>query len=532
MNMYNIPEAEAAATISRALLPNMTIDPGDLPAAVKAASALLANTGQIYEMSGLPVRVIAAPGEPVRTTPLTHHAATMQIHELCRPMSLDKNGKEKPVTFSERAAKMLVDTVESFPILDGFASTPILAEDGAIRTAQGYDRTSRLWCTNMPAVKVPPKPNKADAEAALRAIRETFKTFPFADSQRIPAHGFDVVDTSLPPGESESAFLCGLFTAICRASLWLTPGFLVTAPDISGAGSGKGLLVQTICATAFGTPPAAFTAGMDKTELDKRLVAALMQASPAVLIDNVNSTALRSDTLASVITERPTQARVYGLTKMVPLNSGAFIAVTGNGLSVSEDLARRFLSLRTRPKCDDPEARDFPGRDVFLASIQARRAELLTAALTIWRWGRQNPPVIERGKPLGSFETWARWVRDPLLTLGCADPVEAIAKAKDRDPKRLQTAELFVAWWQHHKDRPVKVNALDDAVKAIADPQGRGRQYLATFISRLAGTRAAGFVMTRQEATGKWPGATYQIRKVTDGTKRQTDKPGNAGEWI
>ena len=40
------------------------------------------------------------------------------------------------------------------------------------------------------------------------------------------------------------------------------------------------------------------------------------------------------------------------------------------------------------------------------------------------------------------------------------------------------------------------------------------RQYLATFISGLAGTHAAGFVLTRQEAAGKWGAATYALSKT------------------
>lgn len=518
MNIHNSPAAQAAATLSRALLPDLLIDHGDLPAAVKAGAALLTKTGQVYDMGGPLVRIIVEPGRPVQIAPLTHHAVTMQLHELCRPITLNNKSdksEEKSVTFPERAAKMLVDTAEGFAKLDGIATVPILADDGTIRTAEGYDAATRLWCSNIPTVKVSAKPNKADAEAALLKIRDAFATFPFADSQRITSHDLDVVDTSLPPGEAETALLCGLFTAICRASLWLAPGLIITAPDVSGAGSGKGLLVQAICAIAFGSPPAAFTTGSDKAELDKRIASELMQAGVALFLDNANSMALRSDTLASVITERPARVRIFGQTKMAALNSTAFIAITGNGLSVSEDLARRFLACELDPKCDDPEARDFPqGRDGFLASIKCRRAELLAAVLTIWRWGRQNQGALQRGKPFGSFETWASWVRDPLLTLGCTDPVAQISKAKARDPRRQRIAELFAAWWENHRSAPMKVEELDDAVKAIADPQGRGRQYRATFMSTLSGTRTASFVMTRQEAAGAWTGATYQLREI------------------
>ncbi|OYV54162.1 MAG: hypothetical protein B7Z76_15485 [Acidiphilium sp. 20-67-58] len=514
MNFQTDPEAAAAETMSRAMLPDLLIDSGDLPAAVKAAAALLAKTGQVYDMGGLLVQVTAAPSQPVRIMPFTHHAATMRVHELCHPVTIDKEGKEKPITFPERAAKMLVDTAEGFPKLNGTASTPMLRDDGTIHTATGFDDATGLWCHNVPAIRVPPTPSKADAENALRTIRETFMTFPFSDSQRFTAHDLDVVDIEKPPGEAETALICGLLTAICRASLSLAPGLIITAPDVSGAGSGKGLLVQAICAIAFGSPPAAFTTGSDKAELDKRIASELMQAGVALFLDNANSMALKSDTLASVITERPARVRVFGQTKMVALNSTAFIAITGNGLSVSEDLARRFLACELDPKCDDPEARDFPGRDVFLAGIKARRAELLTAALIIWRWGRQNEASLERGRPFGSFETWAAWVRDPLMNLGCTDPVAQISKAKARDPRRVRIAELFEAWEQHHNTYPMKTGELDDAVKNIADPQGRGRQFLATSIAKLAGTRAAGFVLTRQDAAGTWTGATYQLKKI------------------
>jgi putative DNA primase/helicase len=284
---------------------------------------------------------------------------------------------------------------------------------------------------------------------------------------------------------------------------------LVTAPAVSGAGSGKGLLVRAISAIAFGIHPRAFTTGSERQELDKRLAAELVEAQPFLFLDNANGIALRSDTLASVLTERPARVRLLGQTRMVPLNSTAFIAVTGNGLTVTEDLARRFILCELDAHCEDPEQRSFPAG--FLDQIVQRRVELLVAALTIWRWGRQNGAGLARGKPLGSFETWAEWCRDPLVTLGCRDPVERIEALKASDPRRQQIAELLRAWWEHHGSTPVKATQLDESVKDIADPQKRGRHYLARFLAGLAGTRAAGFVLTRQAPAGKWSAATYAL---------------------
>jgi hypothetical protein len=166
-------------------------------------------------------------------------------------------------------------------------------------------------------------------------LRETFRTFPFADAPRIhdQSLGAEVVDLAQPPGLDESTFLVGLVTAICRPELWLAPGFLVRAPEISGAGSGKGLLMRAVCAIAFGIQPRAFTKGGDRQELDKRLASDLIEAAPMLFLDNVNGSILRSDILASILTERPARVRPLGRTGMVALNSTAFIAVTGNGVT-------------------------------------------------------------------------------------------------------------------------------------------------------------------------------------------------------
>lgn len=189
---------------------------------------------------------------------------------------------------------------------------------------------------------------------------------------------------------------------------------LVSAPSISGAGSGKGLLVRAICEIAFGQPPQAFTGCRDIAELEKRISAALIEAAPVLFIDNVNDTALRSDLLASVLTEPSVRARRLGESQMLPLNPTAFVAVTGNGVTLSEDLVRRFITVELDPRMDDPENRPFaPG---FVASVSARRPELLAAALTIWLLG---PPKRLRARPRPP----ARQLRDlgalgPRSTLG------------------------------------------------------------------------------------------------------------------
>jgi putative DNA primase/helicase len=153
-----------------------------------------------------------------------------------------------------------------------------------------------------------------------------------------------------------------------------------------------------------------------------------VEARPAVFLDNFNAKELKSDTLASALTESPAMVRPMGHTKTVPLHTRTFIAITGNGVQIAEDMARRKLMVRLDAQMEDPEARPFaPG---FLEQVSASRSALLSDALTIWRYGRQT--VLKPGKPIGSFEKWAQWCRDPLLMLGCRDPIERIADQGQR----------------------------------------------------------------------------------------------------
>ena len=91
-------------------------------------------------------------------------------------------------------------------------------------------------------------------------------------------------------------------------------------------------------------------------------------------------------------------------------HASAFAILTGSGLTVSEDLARRFVAVDFDPRTEDPEARRFTAD--IRAEVTERRTELLAPMLTIWRrWGRIATD-IEAGLPLGSFAQWCRWVRE------------------------------------------------------------------------------------------------------------------------
>ena len=357
------------------------------------------------------------------------------------------------------------------PPLNCIVTTPLLQDDGSISKPDGYDPASGMVCYDVPDLTgmVPRRPTQVDAQAALRLVREAFRTFPFTDAPRVHVSelaDMPVVDIDKPPGVDEAACLTALLTCVCRSCLPLAPGILIRAPSGSGAGAGKGLLVRCLFYIAFGYRPRPIHPGMSEQENEKRIATELIRSGPAVFLDNFNNYTMKSNALASCLTEMPCGIRDFGKLKDVTVTAASVVVLTGNGLKLSLDHTRRWLPVELDPRTEFPENRKFASPDKkFADDILRRRKELLAAVLTIWRWGR-TAAAIKQGGSIGSYETWAAWCRDPMLTLGCPDPVPRLHHEKERDPARGAIKDVFLTWWKHHHDDFVRASELDEAVKA------------------------------------------------------------------
>ncbi|HUK09394.1 MAG TPA: hypothetical protein VLX09_16075 [Stellaceae bacterium] len=505
--------------------PELVVHEGNLPATVWAARDLLAKHAsdlRLFER-GMPVRlVMPTAGElrPPCAEVLTANYVAMLLHQIARVVKPGQNGVMRETTFPDRAAKMYLDMKGEWglPRLVGITGAPLLSEDGGIRSVEGYDPRSGLWCMGVPKLEIPERPTRKNAQLSSSCLRWFFRTFSFGDAKVVfdPSLGVPVVEEDSLPGHDESGFMSGFLTAICRPSLLLAPGLLVTSPSATGSGTGKGLCVRSISLIAFGTQPLSFTGGHNKEERDKRIVAEFMAASPMMLLDNLNDTVLDSETLQSVMTERPSQIRPLGQSKMVEIEGAPFISMTGNGLKPGGDLPRRLISCHLDAHMENAEARPFEGG--FLERVREHRARLLKHALTIWRFGRQNQHEI-KGSTVGSFEVWGRWVRDPLVALGYRDPVERQAELKLSDPRRRRAADLFRSWYHSHGDDLISSAKLDPAVIQVLDPkqdtnEKKSRQKITAEIDALVGTTIAGFTLERQEPQSRWGPALYRVTKV------------------
>jgi hypothetical protein len=165
--------------------PQLIVDPGDLPATTRELRDLLAASGRFFDR-GVPVKIVpAADGGPPTATRLTQNRIVIEAHDLCRPVK-PQGDALVPVTLSGRVAGLYLDMAGEWdlPPLAGITTAPVLALDGTVRTAEGYDPATQLWCARMPTLSIPDQPSRKEAEAGLRLLRETFRTFPFADAPR------------------------------------------------------------------------------------------------------------------------------------------------------------------------------------------------------------------------------------------------------------------------------------------------------------------------------------------------------------
>lgn len=500
-------DGAAAADSRRPLI----INDADLPAAAAELARRLGGRGDLFRRGGVLVRVFAT-ADGVAVEPLKIDAIVIAAHEVCLPVVMKEIAGAPvlaPRTLPDRVARLMLNMPDKLPVprLDGICAAPLLFADGQIRVTAGYDEKTRYWCVGVTLPPVPERPTDEQAAAALAMLRATFATFPFADREAGGPGRPDVIDLSRPPGLDESSFLTAILTAVVRPSLRFAPAILLRAPKFSGAGSGKGRLARALGAIAYGVSPRALAAGGDQIELDKRLNAALLAPTPMVLLDNLNATRLSSHLLSQVTTEEECGGRPLGTSNLRPLTKNALIVVTGNNVALVEDLTRRFLVVELDPRCEHPENRRFVGN--FLEQVEQRRGALLAAALTIWRWGRQRE--LKNGIPIGSFEQWSSWVRDPLIALGCQDPIRRNAEMKRDDPQRRNIVEFLTQWRRLYGDRPIKASTIDADLLKIADLTGRSRQAAANFLANHADVRIAGLQLVRIRH-GHWGAADYAVR--------------------
>jgi putative DNA primase/helicase len=308
--------------------------------------------------------------------------------------------------------------------LEAIARAPFIRPDGSICEMPGYDSGSRVfYAPNADFPTVPVDPTRLDAERALAMLLDPFDEFPFATNS------------------ARSAFVANILTEAVRAALDTSPAFFFTAPT---PGTGKTLLSEMPSRIVHGCGPSLRPWAEGSDELRKNLLASLLAGDRTIGYDNVpNGIKVRSPHLCSFLTADVYGDRKLGVSEVPALPNRSVVFVTGNNITPSGDLARRSIVIRLDANTDRLRERTFRVVDLR-THIASMRPALLVAALTIVRaYLAAGQPA--QAVPLPSFERWSKYVRDPLLWLGMADPVATQADETDDEVAPLAHAFRLIA---------------------------------------------------------------------------------------
>jgi hypothetical protein len=435
----------------------------------QAEQLLIERDDEVFQRGNLIIRpglsrVKVADGREIRTTrlvPVKLHHMRERFSRVIDFQKLDRRTrswnsvdcpKEVADTYLEREGQW------KLPMLTRVISAPTLRSDGSVLDEPGYDPPTGLLFDAQGGVfpKLSLSPTHEGAAGAVSVLKELLATFPFIDDA------------------SRSVALSAILTALVRTSLPSAPLHAFAAPT---AGSGKSMLVDIASMIATGRETPVLAQGSTGEEFEKRLGAALLAGDATVSIDNCEQP-LGGELLCQMLTQPSVNIRLLGQSKNVEVLTNATLFATGNNLRLVGDLTRRALVSFLDPQCERPELREFPVNPLKL--IRQDRGRYVVAALTVLRaYHIAGRP--QQVQPLGSFESWSRWVRDALIWAGEADPCRTMERARDEDPQLERLRSVMHHWQQALGERSVSAadivesagfdnqnHALRDALMAVA----------------------------------------------------------------
>jgi hypothetical protein len=378
-----------------------------------------------------------------------------------------------------------------FPVLAGIVTAPTLRGDGTLLDRPGYDPASRLFAAfdavEFPSIK--PRPTRDDALKALAMLHDLFSECIFAGGSRSP---------------HASVAIAASITACVRQALPSAPAFALSAHK---PGSGKTTTAKVPAQLALGRDPPVIAPTDDEAEFRKAVLAILIAGDNAVLIDNV-AKPVDSATLCAVLTSATYSDRILGVSQKINVPTTALWLLTGNSIEFVGDLTTRVLLSVLDPEVEHPEARPF--RRNLAEHVLEHRGELVSAALTIpLAYSAAGRPTVK--EPRSRFTAWDTFVRNPLLWLGAADPLDTQNELRASDPVREALVAMLTAWQDTFGTEAASVA---DAVKEATRSGQSEKPQLLDALLAIAGERN-GEINSRR--LGRY--LKHQVRRIENGAR-------------
>ena len=469
----------------------------DEHAVTNQAVAALARNADVYQRSGSLVHVVldSRSKSTVSRPPGTPQIAQIQparLRELlAEQIDFQRWNERKEEWASTHVPVWVVGEVgarqqwSEIRHLEAVSATPMLRPDGSVIDRPGLDdATGVLFMPRRQFPKVPERPTREDAEAAVVVLCDIFSDFPFA----APEH--------------RSGALAGLLTPLARHA-FAGPSPLILI-DKNTHGAGGSLLADTIATAATGRGIARMSQAKDDDEERKRILSIALAGDAMVLIDNIDRP-LGGAAIDSALTGTEWRDRILGRSEMATAPLLACWFATGNNVAVQRDTLRRTLPIRLETPEERPEERQGFKYNPLLPHVEREHPRLVVAGLTLLRAyavaGKPNTQI----KPWGSFEGWSDLVRGALVWVGQADPALARQQLVAGGDSEAAALRVLLENWQRidpsnsgvtaarmleavmgseTSERDEVADALRDAVNEISPPGAGGKPTSAKSLGR------------------------------------------------
>jgi putative DNA primase/helicase len=250
----------------------------------------------------------------------------------------------------------------------------------------------------------------------------------------------------------------------------------------------------------------------NEEEFEKRLGALLMAGAPVIALNNIVDD-LGGPSLCQV-TERPrVRFRILGKSEVPEFDCRTAVFATGNNISVTKDMDRRALFCNLDAMAERPEKRKFDHDPIGM--VKVARGDYIAAILTIIRAYLMSDETASCS-PLGSYGTWSKMVREPLIWLGEADPVESMDHGWDEDPEIKDIREFFDSGLMalrtpYYTEQLVELatgrnDEVEDLLKRVAGESGQIDPHkLGLWLRRIEGRHVDGKRLFRDMSDKKRP---------------------------
>lgn len=402
--------------------PIIQITPGEEHLAVYEAERLLAETGLYYVSGGQLSRLVPLHGS-IQCEVINFQTLYVVLSELIEWQRQNQKGEWATCNPPPHLVNAVINTQHRNHLrtLQGIAHQPYFDANEQLVTTPGFNPGTGIYaCFGGDQYEISGF-SKADAQDAFEKLKAELAEFEFERPEDL------------------AAAVSAILTAVIRPGLPLAPAFNINA---ASSGSGKSYLANLVVLFATPSHPYVTSYPTTATEAIKVILAMLLEKPPVILFDDMQTDGKPFGAINKALTSQTTTERRLGTSGTATARTNALFLGTGNNKSPIKDMRRRVVTIRLAPKCVQRNFVRKPHKQ-----IAKHRAVYIGFALTIIQAFLLHNKRDDTLTPVGSYDEWSRFCREPLIWLGDPDPASSLIK-QVRDNTDNEALGVFLKLWR------------------------------------------------------------------------------------